>query len=74
VKQLVLAIFALMGFVLLVTELSVRRKFKKIRDDPATVCRLAGRHDVEVGGPTAAIWVRCRRCGATRTDEAGWQP
>jgi hypothetical protein len=73
-KQLVLAIFALLGFVLLITELSVRRKFKKIRDEPALVCRLVGRHDVEVGGPTEAIWVQCRRCGATRTKEAGWQP
>ena len=73
-KQYLLAIFALVGFVLLVTELSVRRKFKKLRDEPGVVCRLAGRHDVEVGGPTKAIWVRCRRCGATRTDEAGWRP
>lgn len=73
-NQSLLALFALMGFVLLVTEVSVRRKFKKLRDDPGLVCRLSGHHDVEVGGSPDAIYVRCRRCGATRTDAAGWQP
>ena len=33
-KHLLLAFFALMGVVLLVTELSVRRKFKRLRQDP----------------------------------------
>jgi hypothetical protein len=33
-KHLVLAILALMGLVLLITEVSVRRKFKRLRQDP----------------------------------------
>jgi hypothetical protein len=33
-KQFVVAIFAVLGIVLLITELSVRRKFKRLRQDP----------------------------------------
>lgn len=32
--KLVLAIFTLMGVVLLITEVSVRHKFKRLREDP----------------------------------------
>jgi hypothetical protein len=48
--------------------LAVREAFAK--DVPASMC--ADKHDVEVGGPMGAIYVRCLKCDARWNENDGW--